>query len=218
MGTARHGGQVPVRQAGVVSDAFDPGPPRPPTPPAVSEATAGAAYVPSVPLGGVAPAPEEQPARTSRRDLVVAAVLLVTAVLAGAASLLPWRDYGRVVGPAVAETGWSRPDGSMGRGWLAVLVGMLLASAGVAIAAEHERAGRVMAAVVGTATMVFAVAEWGLGAGQVRSGPGAGLWLLFMVGLASVVVVGTVGPARPTVGRDPGTARLPRRRAYSSDG
>lgn len=186
-----------------MSDASDPSPPRPPASPRVPEAPAAAAYVPSVPLGGVAPAPEERPARASRHDLVVAAVLLVTAVLAGAASVLPWRDYGRVVGPAVAETGWSRPDGSVGRGWLAVLLGVLLASAGVAIAAEQERVGRVLAAVVGTAAMVLAVAEWGLGAGQVRSGPGAGLWLLFAAGLASVVVVGTIGPARPTVGRTP---------------
>jgi hypothetical protein len=111
---------------------------------------------------------------------------------------MPWRDYGRVVGPSVTETGWTLPDGSLGRGWVAVLLGVLLAVAGVLIAAHRERPGRILAVSTGVLLMVFAIAEWGLGAGRVRSGPGTGLWLLFAVGLVVVITVGVIGPSTPT--------------------
>lgn len=124
----------------------------------------------------------------------MAAVLLVAAVAAGAASLMPWRDYGAVIGPRITETGWTQPDGSLGRGWIAVLLGVLLAVAGILLAADRERAGRLLAVGTGVTMMVVAIAEWGLGAGRARTGPGAGLWLLFLVGLVVVIAVGTLSP------------------------
>jgi hypothetical protein len=157
-------------------------------------ASAPGPFVAAVPLGGSGPAPEPAAPRASRRELVIAGILLVAAVATGAASLMPWRDYGAVVGPRITETGWTLPDGSLGRGWIAVLLGVLLAVAGILLAADRERAGRVLAVLTGSTMMVVAIAEWGLGAGRSRTGPGPGLWLLFLVGLAVVVAVGTLSP------------------------
>ena len=153
-----------------------------------------------VPLGGVAPHPPRAEAPSQRRDLLLTAILLVGALAAGATSLLSWRDVGRFTGGS--ETGWREFDGSLGRGWVAVLGGVLLAVAGVLVAAEKGRAGRVLAALTGVGLMVFAVLEWGLGLRNVRTGPGPGLWLLFVVGMVVVIAVGILAP-EPSPPDDP---------------
>jgi hypothetical protein len=121
--------------------------------------------------------------------------LLVLSVLAGAASLLPWRDFGRRLGAPVTETGWAGPGGSLGRGWLAVLLAIVVATAGVLIAADRGRLGRTLAVLAGSGLIVLSVGEWGLGAGSVRTGPGSGVWLLLVVGVMVVVVVGALSAA-----------------------
>ena len=171
--------------------AAAPGPTsRPPTP-----ASAGGSYVGGVPLGGVLPAHEESVAPSHRRELLLAGILLVGAVLAGAASLMSWRDDGILVGPVGSGTGGGLPDGSMGRGWGAVLLGVVLAVGGVLIASGRLRAGRAVATVGGVALVLFSVLEWGLGAGRARTGPGVGIWVLFLVGVVVVIAVGILGTA-----------------------
>jgi hypothetical protein len=145
-----------------------------------------------VPLGGVVPQGTEDAAPSQRRDLLLTAILLVAALAAGATSLLSWRDVGRFTGGT--ESGWRQFDGSLGRGWVAVLGGVLLAIAGVLVAAEKGRAGRILAALTGLGLMLFSVLEWGLGLRNVRTGPGPGLWLLFVVGMLVVVAVGILAP------------------------
>lgn len=147
----------------------------------------------AVPLGGAAPVAVETRPESQWRELTLVGLLLLAAVAAGAASLLPWRDYGTVIGPALAETGWRLPGGGLGRGWVAVLLGVVLAVAGVLIAAHKGRAGRTLAVVAGLACSVFAIAEWGVGGGRGRTGPGPGLWLLFAAGLLAVAAVGVLG-------------------------
>lgn len=146
-----------------------------------------------MPLGGTTPevVPTRQPSQ--RRELTFVASLLVAAVAAALASLLSWRDYGRLVISNAEETGWVLPDGSMGRGWVAVLLGVVLASAGVCAASERSGAARWLAVVGGAGLVVLAVAEWGLGAGELRTGPGIGIWLLFVIGVLVLVAVGTLG-------------------------
>jgi hypothetical protein len=153
---------------------------------------AGATWQSGVPLGGVQPQPITDVAPSQRRDLLLTAILLVAALAAGATSLLAWRDVGRLNGGS--ETGWREFDGGLGRGWVAVLGGVLLAVAGVLVAAERGRAGRVLAALTGVGLMLFSVLEWGLGLRNVRTGPGPGLWMLFVVGLLVVVAVGVLAP------------------------
>ena len=153
------------------------------------------------PLGGSAPVPEVAPERSSRRELTLVAVLLVTAVVAGAASLLAWRDFGRRFGATAVETGWERVDGTMGRGWIAVALATLLAVAGVLIASGRGRPGRTLATGTGVAMCIAAVAEWGLGAGATRTGPGIGLWIQLVLGVFVVLAVGILGSDD-----DPGTA------------
>ena len=82
----------------------------------------------------------------------------------------------------------------LGRGWVAVLGGVLLAVAGVLVAADKGRVGRVLATLTGLGLMIFSVLEWGLGLRMVRSGPGPGLWMLFGVGMIVVVAVGILSP------------------------
>lgn len=138
----------------------------------------------------------EEP-RVNRRDLALSAVLLVAAVLTGATSLMPWRDFGgRSV--SASETGWERLDGSLGRGWLTVLVAVVLAVAGVLVAADRVRQGRILASATGSFLVVLAIAEWGLGLSGIRSGPGVGLWLQMAIGVAVVVAVGVLGPKKPS--------------------
>jgi hypothetical protein len=158
----------------------------------------GPDFVPGVPLGGAPPGTEElAPHRSGARELLLVGVLLLAAIGAAVASLLSWRHYGRLVLGGAGETGWVLPDGSMGRGWVAVTLGVLLALAGVLIAADRARPGRLLAAAAATGLVVFPVLEWGLGAGQVRSGPGTGLWLLLAIGCCVFVALGTLGPEEP---------------------
>ncbi len=137
--------------------------------------------------------PVAAPERSSRRELTLVAVLLVVAVVAGAASLLAWRDFGRQFGATAVETGWERLDGTMGRGWVAVALATLLAVAGVLIASGRGRPGRMLATWTGVAMSIAAVAEWGLGAGATRTGPGIGLWLQLVLGVFVVLAVGILG-------------------------
>jgi hypothetical protein len=153
------------------------------------------AWQAGVPLGGVQPQPVAEAAPSQRKDLLLTAVLLVAALAAGATSLLSWRDVGGLAGGV--ETGWREFDGGLGRGWVAVLGGVLLAVAGVLVAAEKGRLGRVLAVLTGVGLMVFSVLEWGLGLRNVRTGPGPGLWMLFVVGMLVVIAVGALAPDPP---------------------
>jgi hypothetical protein len=152
-------------------------------------------FVGSAPLGGTAPVRTDTEEPSDRRELLLTAALLVLSIVAGAASLLPWRDFGRQFGAATVETGWARPDGSLGRGWVAVVLAVLVAAAGVLIAAERRRSGRVLAVLAGMALIGLAVGEWGFGAGTMRTGPGAGLWVELLVGVLVVLAVGTLSAA-----------------------
>jgi len=147
----------------------------------------------------------EAPRRSERGPLVLATVLLVAAVLCGVASLLVWRDFGRIVVRS-ETTGWALPDGSLGRGWVAVLFGVCFAVAGVLVAADRDRAGRILAVAAGVATSVFAIIEWGLGDGASRTGPGPGLWLLFIVGFVVLLAVGIIRPPMGDTDRAPGAS------------
>lgn len=157
------------------------------------------AYAGGSPLGGTQPLPVQSVEPSQRRELVLTTVLLVSAVVAGAASLMSWRDDGFVVGPAVNESGWVLPDGSLGRGWVAVLLGVVLAVAGVLVASGRLRSGRAMAMIGGVGLIVFSILEWGLGAGRARTGPGTGIWVLLVVGVVVVIAVGILGspPGEP---------------------
>ncbi len=159
----------------------------------------------SLPLGGTTPAPVIPPSRSERGPLVLTTVLLLAAVLCGVASLLVWRDFGRIVVRS-ESTGWALSDGTLGRGWVAVLLGIGFAVAGVLVAAERERAGRILAVLVGISAVVFSIVEWGLGEGASRTGPGPGLWLLSAVGFAVVLAVGVIRPSAPAAEGGPGAS------------
>ena len=154
-------------------------------------------FAAGVPLGGVLPATEVEQPRSDRRELLLTTVLLVAAVVAGASSLMSWRDFGRRFGATATETGWVRVDGSMGRGWLFVGLAVLLAVAGVLIASGRTKPGRILASATGALMVVAAIAEWGLGSDAARTGPGLGLWVELIVGVLVVVAVGVLGPKDP---------------------
>jgi hypothetical protein len=160
--------------------------------------TEAARFEQSVPLGGSAPVPVESVRRSDRGPVVLTAILLLAAVLCGVASSLVWRDFGRIVVRS-ESTGWALADGTVGRGWVAILLGIGFAVAGVLVAAERERAGRILAVVVGISAIVFSVIEWGLGDGASRTGPGPGLWLLSGVGFVVVLAVGVIRPAAAAI-------------------
>lgn len=162
----------------------------------VSEPNSTGAWQTGVPLGGVTPPAVVVVEDSPRRDLVLTAILLLAALAAGASSLMSWRDVGPFIGGT--ENGWRQFNGSLGRGWVVVVFGVLLAVAGVLIAAEKPRAGRIVASLSGVGLMVFSVLEWGLGLRNVRSGPGPGLWMLFVVGLLVLVAVGALAPDPPS--------------------
>lgn len=145
-----------------------------------------------VALGGHPQAPEPAPAPRAWRDLVVATWLLVASVLTAVASLLSWRDYGPALDPD--ENGWQLADGAFGRGWVAVIVAVVLAVAGVLLVAHRRSAGRVWARVGSTALIVLPVVEWAFGDGDSRTGPGLGLWLMLIAGMVSMALIGSVLP------------------------
>ena len=145
-------------------------------------------------MGGQLPVDEVDAAPSSRRELLLTASLFVAAVLTGASSLMPWRDFGNRFGGVADETGWVRTNGSLGRGWFVVLLGVLLAVSGILIASGRARLGRILGVCTGTAMVLAAIAEWGLGVGAVRTGPGSGLWALLLLGVLVVVLIGALGP------------------------
>ena len=152
-------------------------------------------FVASVALGGTAPVAVAEEHRTDLRDLVLATVLFAGALAAGGASLASWRDYGVQLDPSVPESGWVQADGSVGRGWAAVLLAVLLAVAGILVAVHRGRQGRRLAVVAGVALVLLSVVEFGLGAGRLRTGPGIGLWVELVVGIVVVAAVGMLGPS-----------------------
>jgi hypothetical protein len=169
-------------------------------PPAGPPAAGALNFAAGAPLGGTAPTVTPEVPRSDRRELVLTAFLLVAAIVAGAASMMSWRDFGRRFGASATETGWERLDGSLGRGWLFVALGVLLATSGVLIASGRARVGRVLASSTGVLLVVAAIAEWGLGSDAARTGPGLGLWVELTVGVLVVIAVGVLGPKDPDVG------------------
>ncbi len=170
------------------------------TPPWSSPADAPASgndpsFVASVALGGAAPVEPVVVHRTDLRELFLVTILFGCALAAGAASLASWRDYGVRLDPSVAESGWVQADGSVGRGWAAVLLAVLLAVAGILVAVHRGRQGRRLAAGAGVALVLLSVVEFGLGAGRLRTGPGIGLWVELVVGIVVVAAVGMLGPS-----------------------
>jgi len=163
-------------------------------PPAGPPAAGAMNFAAGVPLGGTVPVAVDAPKRSDRRELALTSVLLVAAIAAGATSLMPWRDVGARFGASAVETGWMRPDGSMGRGWVFVALAVLLAISGVLIAGQRAAAGRVLASLTGSLMVLAAIAEWGLGAGAARTGPGLGLWVELTIGVLVVIAVGVLGP------------------------
>ena len=172
-------------------------------PPYGAQQPTGANFVQSAPLGGAAPVDEVPQARSDRGELVLIGVLFVAALVTGAASLLPWRDYAYRYGTRVQETGWIGSDGDLGRGWITVVLAVLIAVSGVLIAAERVRLGQTLAALSGAALVVVAIAEWGLGAGDARTGPGLGIWVELLVGSVVVIAVGALGTPRVRSVREP---------------
>ena len=149
-------------------------------------------FMPSAPLGGSEPLPEE-PLRTSAaRELWVAAVLLLASVLTGLATVMSWRDYGPGLNPD--ESGWRYADGSFGRGWIAIALAICLAVGGVLLVAGRRQLGRRWARVGSGALVVLPVLEWALGDTGSRSGPGLGLWILLVLGVVLMIMLGTVLP------------------------
>lgn len=147
----------------------------------------------SVPLGGYTRSPQPARRSTGWRDLLVASCLLTASVLTAVASLVSWRDYGRALNPD--ENGWRLADGAFGRGWVAIVVAVILAVAGVLLVAHRRSAGRVWARVGSTALIILPVLEWAFGDGDSRTGPGLGLWLMLIAGMVSMVLIGSVLPA-----------------------
>jgi len=108
---------------------------------------------------------------------------------------MSWRDYGIRLDPSVAESGWVQADGSIGRGWAAVAIAVVLAVAGILIAVHHQEVGRRVAVAGGIGLVMMSIVEFGLGAGKLLTGPGNGLWVEMVVGVLVVIAVGVLGPA-----------------------
>lgn len=168
----------------------------PPGEPAPTAAPIGApvAYSDAPPLGGSVPITPIPVHRSDRKELFLTAALLISAIIAGASTVMPWRDYGQRFGNTAVETGWDGLGESLGRGWIIMLIAISIAVSGVLIAAGRSRIGRLLAVLSGTALVLASILEWGLGAGDSRSGPGMGLWIDLAVGVFVVVVVGALGP------------------------
>ncbi len=126
---------------------------------------------------------------------MLATVLLAAAITAGASSLMPWRDYAWQFSERLVETGWVRSEGGVGRGWITVAIAVVIAAAGVLIAAERTRIGRFLALVGGVALMAASIIEWGIGDGGSRNGPGTGLWVELAVGAVVILAIGMIEPS-----------------------
>ncbi|MCZ7630321.1 MAG: hypothetical protein M5U19_15335 [Microthrixaceae bacterium] len=125
--------------------------------------------------------------------MLVASCLLVASVMTAVASLMSWRDYGPALNPD--ENGWKLADGAVGRGWVAVLVAVVLAVGGVLLVAGRRSAGWIWARVGSTALILLPVVEWAFGDGDSETGPGLGLWLMLGAGMVLMVMIGSVLPA-----------------------
>jgi hypothetical protein len=122
--------------------------------------------------------------------MVVAGILLVVAIGTALSPLLAWRDFGSGLKPD--ESGWRMVDGSLGRGWVVLIMAVLVAVAGGLLVAGRKQAGMRLARVTSVAMVVFAGAEWAFGMNQVESGPGIGLWILLAIGSLLILFLGAV--------------------------
>ncbi|MFM7069734.1 MAG: hypothetical protein ACKOYM_09775 [Actinomycetes bacterium] len=156
----------------------------------------GGRFAPVVPLGGVAPVPAAAAQQSDVRDLVLAALLLVAALLAGGASLMGWRDFGGAFGIDPGGNGWVQSDGTIGRGWAAVVLAVALAVGGILVAVHRDRIGRRVAVAAASGMMLLAVLEFGFGTRRLPVGPGAGLWVELIAGAVALVAVGVLLPNR----------------------
>lgn len=152
----------------------------------------GTRFEASAPLGGFAISEVPSQGPSVWRDLLVAFCLLGASVLTAVASLMSWRDYGPALNPD--ENGWRLADGAFGRGWIAVLVAVVLAVGGVLLVAGRRSKGRIWARVGSTALILLPVLEWAFGDGDSRTGPGFGLWLMLGAGMVLMVLIGSVLP------------------------
>lgn len=162
------------------------------------------------PLGGVAPEPSGKEQPRPVRHLVLAVVLLVTAIVAAWSSTMPWRDqvWHRPNGPV--PTGWTRDGEVLGRGWITMALAVLVASSGLLITISRERLGRIIAVTSGIALMALATIEWGVAGVSDLDGPGRGLWVQLLTGVVIVLAVGIVTPLDHGAGRSgPGPSRVP---------
>lgn len=164
----------------------------PDSPAAVGQQNTGTRFESSAPLGGFAVAEPAPQRRSVWRDLLVAFCLLAVSVLTAVASLMSWRDYGPALNPD--ENGWRLADDALGRGWVAVLVAVVLAVGGVLLVAGKRSRARIWARVGSTALIVLPVLEWAFGDGDSRTGPGLGLWLMLGSGMVLMVLIGSVLP------------------------
>ena len=125
----------------------------------------------------------------------MAGLLLVLAVAVALASLLSWRDFGTGLNPD--ESGWVMADGTLGRGWVAIAIAILLAAGGALLVAGRRRLGLILARIGAVALIVFPAIEWSFGMRNTTSGPGLGLWVLLVIGAAMILFMGTI------LGEDP---------------
>jgi hypothetical protein len=122
--------------------------------------------------------------------MVVAGILLVVAIGTALSPLLSWRDFGSALKPD--ESGWRMVDGSLGRGWVVMILAVLIAVAGCLMITGRRHTGMRLARATSVAMVVFAGAEWAFGMSQVESGPGIGLWILLAIGSLLVLFLGAV--------------------------
>lgn len=163
-------------------------------PPTHNQHTNGAEqFSRAVPLGGQMPVVQVEEPKRDTLGLLMAALLLVSSVVLALATTFEWRDYGdRAVG--VLETGWTQPNGSLGRGWFIVVIAIVWAIAGVCVAASRKMLGRRLAIYSAALAALYAIAEWGFGVGELRSGPGIGLWFVLVLSALVMMILGGYDP------------------------
>lgn len=150
----------------------------------------------SVPLGGQVPVEYVEEPERDTLGFLMAALLMVSSVVLAIATTFEWRDYGnRAVG--VLETGWTQPNGSLGRGWVVVVVAILWAISGVCMVTTKKALGRRIAIWSAAAAALYAIAEWGFGVGELRTGPGTGLWFVLALSALIMMILGGFDPDQP---------------------
>lgn len=141
----------------------------------------------------------EEPARDTL-GFLMAALLMVSSVVLAIATTFEWRDYGnRAVG--VLETGWTQPNGSLGRGWIVVVVAILWAISGVCMVTTKKMLSRRIAIWSAAVAALYAIAEWGFGVGELRTGPGTGLWFVLALSALILMILGGYDPDQPRKSR-----------------